>query len=69
MIKRGTLTSWRRQRGAVRIRKETDGARRTHFLEMAEEGTYQDTERNRESEAHSHPGDGRGGDLSGYGKN
>ena len=45
---RGTLTLWRRQvEGLVREQTETDRARHTHFLEMAEGGTCQDTERNR----------------------
>ena len=66
---RGTITFWRRQReGLVRTWKETDRARPTHILETAEEGTCQDTERNRSSEGHSRPGDGRGRELSGYGK-
>ena len=69
-IEQGALTSWKRRReGAVRTRKETARARRTHFLETAEGGTYQDTERNRPSEAHSLSGDSRGKDLSGHGKN
>jgi hypothetical protein len=38
------------------------------LLETAEEGTCQDTKRNRPSEAHSRPGDGRGKDLSGHRK-
>ena len=41
------LTLWRRWMvGLVRIRKETDRARRTHVLERAEGETCQDTERN-----------------------
>jgi hypothetical protein len=67
---RGALTFWRRRRkGLVRIRKEIDRARRTHQLETAEEGTCQDTERNRPRKAHSLPRDGRGRNLSGHGKN
>jgi hypothetical protein len=51
---RGALTAWRQQReGLVRTRKEIDRARGTHFLETAEGGTCQDTERNRSSEGHS----------------
>ena len=66
---RGALTNWRRQRkGLVRTRKETDRARRTHVLETAERGIFQDTERNRPTEAHSLPGDGGGRDLSGHRK-
>src|SRR5947208_2050197 len=62
---RGTLTYWRRQReGLVRTHKETDRARLTHVLEVAEGRTCQDTERNRPSKSHSPPGDGRGKDLS-----
>ena len=48
--------------------KDTDRGRCTHFLKMAEGGTCQDTERNRPSKAHSRSRDGRGRDLSGYGK-
>ena len=67
--KRGTLTSWRRQRARfVKAQKETDRARRTHKLETAEEGTCQDTERIRASEAHSLSGDDRGMNSSGHGK-
>ena len=63
---RSALTAWRRQReGLVRTRKETDQPRHTHILETAVEETCQNTERNRPTEAHSHPGDGRGRDLSG----
>ena len=66
---RGALTSWKRHReGLVRTRKRTDRPRRTHQLETASEGACQDTERNRPTEAHSLPGDGRGGDLSGHEK-
>ena len=66
---RGALTSWRQQReGLVRTRKEADRPRRTHKLETAEGGTCQDMERNRPTEAHSHPGDGRRRDLSGHEK-
>ena len=54
--------------GFVRIHKVTDQARRTHQLETAEWETCQDTERNRTSEAHSHPGDDRGTGLSGHRK-
>ena len=66
---RGALTNWRRQReGLVRTQKGTNRPRRTHTLQMAEGGTCQVTERNRPTEAHSHPGNGRGRDLSGHGK-
>ena len=66
---RGALTLWRRRReGLVRTRKETNRPRHTHNLETAEGGTCQDTERNRPTKAHSLPGDGRGRDLSGHGK-
>ena len=68
---RDALTSLRRQReGLVRTRKETDRATGmgTHILETAEGGTCQDMERNRPTEAHSHPGDGRGRDSSGHAK-
>ena len=64
---RGTLTLWGRQReGLLRTRKETNRAMRTHVLETAEGGICQDTDRNRQSGAHSHPGDSRGRDLSGH---
>ena len=63
---RRALTSWRRQKeGFVRTQMETNPATCTHFLETAKGGTCQDTERNRLNDAHSHPGDGRGRDLSG----
>ena len=66
---RGALTSWRRQREElVRIRKEIDRSRSTHFLETAGGGTRQDKERNRPSEGYSLPGDGKGRDLSGHRK-
>ena len=65
----GALTTWRQQReGHVRARKETDRARHTHFLETADGGTCQDTERNRPSEAHSRPGEGRGRGSLGHEK-
>ena len=64
---RGALTSWRWQReGPVSTQKETDRPRHTHFLEIVEGGTCQETETNRLTDAHSHPGDGRGRDLSGH---
>ena len=63
------LTNWRPHRkGQVRTRKETDRAMRTHALETAQEGTSQDTERNRPSDAHSPTGDRTGRDKSGHGK-
>ena len=66
---RGTLTLWRRQReGLVRTRKENDRPRHTHFLETAEGGPCQDTERNRPTETYSPTGDSRGRNLSGHGK-
>ena len=46
VTKQGALTPWRWQREEqVRAWKESDQARGTHKLEMAEEGTGQDTER------------------------
>ena len=43
---RSALTNWRPQReGLVRTWKETDRPRRTHILERASRGAYQDTER------------------------
>ena len=66
---RGELTFWRWQRERlVRTRKEIDRASGTHFLETAEGGTCQDTERNRPSEGYSLPGNGRERNLSGHGK-
>ena len=42
----GALTSWRQQKeGLVRIQKESNQLRGTHFLETAERGMCQDTER------------------------
>ena len=67
--KQGALTLWRQQRkGLVRTRKVSDRARRTHKLGMGEEGTCQDTERNRQREEHSLAEDGRGRNLSGHEK-
>jgi len=44
--KQGALTNWTPKReGQVRTQKESDQARDTHFLETAEGGTSQDTER------------------------
>ena len=66
---RRALTSWRQQRKTlVRTRKGTDRPTSTHFLETAERGRCQDTERNRPTDAHSLSGDGRGRNLSGHGK-
>ena len=66
---RGVLTNWRWYRVRfVRIRKETDRERHTHCLETAEGEICQDTERNRQSKAHSPTGGGRGRDLSEHGK-
>ena len=65
---RCTLTNWRQQReGLVRTRNKTDRARPTHFLEAAERGICQDTERNRPNGAHSLSGDSRGRYLSRHG--
>ena len=64
-----TLTSWRRSRERqVGTWKESDRAKVTHLLEMAEGGTFQDMERKRASERHPPSDDGRGRDLSGTGK-
>ena len=66
---RRALTSWRRQRKAlVRTWQKSDRPTRTHFLELAEGGICQDTERIRQTDAHSHPGDSRGRHLSGHRK-
>jgi len=65
----GALTSWRPQRGEhVRIQKETNQPRDTHFLETTEGGTCQDTERNQPTKGHSLPGDHRGRDKLEYRK-
>ena len=67
---RGPLTSWRRKtEGLVRTSKEPDRPRPTHFLETADRATCQDTETIRQTEAHSHPGDGRWRDMSGHRNN
>ena len=68
LTEQGALTNWRRQKGLIRIQKATDRAKGTHVLKTAEGGTCQDTERNRLTKGHSHPGDGRGMDLSGQRK-
>ena len=63
------LTSWRWHEDVfVRARNDTDRPTRTHELETASRGTCQDMERTRPTDAHSHPGDGTGRDLSGHGK-
>ena len=67
--KQTSLTYWRPQMGGlVRARTETDRRRRAHILETEEVVTYQDMERNRESEVHLRSGDGRGSNLSGHGE-
>ena len=69
VTKQGTLTNWRWEReGQVRTWKESNQARHTHQLEMAEGGTSQDKERKQPSKAHSLPGDGRERDKSEQGK-
>ena len=54
--------------GLVRTRKESNRPTRTHFLEAAEEDTCQDTKRNRPTNEHSLPRDGRAREMSGHGK-
>ena len=45
LTKQGALTFWRWKReGQVRMKKESDQARGTYLLEMAEGGTSQDME-------------------------
>ena len=67
LTERRSLTSWGRHRERlVRTRKRNDRATHTYFLEMASEGTGQDTKRNRLSDAYSQAGDGIGRDLSGH---
>ena len=51
--------------GQVRIAIESKRAKRTHILLRALGGTSQDTNRNGESQAHSHPVEGIGRDKSG----
>jgi hypothetical protein len=53
----------------IRIQKECDAARGTHFLERLEVRTGHDIGRKRESKVHSLPGEGRGKDWSEYRKN
>ena len=61
------LTLWRQQtEGFVKRRTETERARPTHTLETADGATCQAMERNRPTELHSHPGDGRWMNLSGH---
>jgi len=48
--------------------EKTEQARGTHFLEAAEGGTRQDTERNQLRKENSPTGDHRERDLSGHGK-
>jgi len=69
VTKQGELTLWRQQReGQVRAWKESNQARDTYFLEMAEGGTSQDMERKQLSKRHSPTGDGRGRGKSGQRK-
>lgn len=56
------------QEGLVRPWKRCDQVRCTHFLKTAEGGTCQDTVRNKSNKRHSHSGDRRDVDLSGYRK-
>ena len=66
----GALTSWRTQtQRQVRTWKECEPARGTHVLESPDTETCQDTERMQASEGHSHPGEPRYKDKSGYGNN
>ena len=65
---RGVLTGWRRHREGLVDTGKIDRARCTHKLETASGGTYQDTERNRLSEARSLSGDSRRRALSGHRK-
>ena len=69
MTEQGVLTNWRQQsEGQLRTLKGSNQARGTHSLEMAEEGTGQDTERKQPSKGYSLPEDGRGSDKSGHEK-
>ena len=69
LSKQGALTNWRPHwEGQVRTQIETNQTRGTHFLETTPGGTSQDTERNRPSKGHSHPGDCLGRDKSGHGQ-
>ena len=66
---RGALTFWKWQRdGHVMVRKITDSPSCTHFLQIKDGGTCQNTEKNRACSAHSLAGNGRGRDLSKHGK-
>jgi len=65
VTKQGALTSWRWQReGQVRTWKESNQARGTHSLEIAEGGTSQDTERKQLSKGYSPTGDRKWRDKS-----
>ena len=65
----GTLTSLRWQREEqVRLQRERKRARGTYFLETAEGGTSQDTERKRSSQCHPQTRDRSGRDTSELGK-
>ena len=50
----------RAEKGTCQGKKETDGPRRTDFLETADRGTCQDMKRNRPTETHSLSEDDRG---------
>jgi len=60
-LKGNLLPEEGRRREKVRIQKENDRARGTHFLETTEEGTIQDMARKLLSKEHLLPRDHRGG--------
>ena len=62
------LTLWRRKKGKGQDTAERDRGRDAHFLETAEGGTSQITERKRPSVRYSRPGDHRGRHKSGHEK-
>src|SRR6266850_2253219 len=68
--KQGALTNWRvwtdRQ---VRIQKESEQPRGTHFLESTDGWTSQDTERFQVTKGHSPTGEHRQTDKLGHGMN
>jgi hypothetical protein len=63
------LTHWRtKSDGQVDTRKESERVRETHELEGTVRRKSEDTEKKRASERHSHPGERRATDKSGYGR-
>jgi hypothetical protein len=68
VTQRALTNSRPRREGLIRARKESERVRNIHQLETVGRGNCQDKERERPSGGHSHPGDRRDRNLSGYRK-